>query len=62
MPFFRADRVWPEGGMAPALMLEYQKSHGRHAAPVPDAPVFLRHKEEQQPRTARQRVGCGRSA
>jgi hypothetical protein len=34
-------------------MLEYQKSLGRRAALGPDAPVFLRHDEDEQPTPAR---------
>jgi hypothetical protein len=39
----------PEDGAAPALMLEYQKSHRRRAVLGPLEPVFLRHEENEQP-------------
>jgi hypothetical protein len=42
-------RAWPEGGAAPALMLEYQKSRGRRTALGPVEPVVLRHPKEEQP-------------
>jgi hypothetical protein len=57
----RVVRAWPEGGAAPALMLEYQKSHGRPTALRPVETVVLCHAKHEQP-TARRWAGRGRSA
>jgi len=48
----------PEGGAAPALMLEYQKSHRRRAALGPADGIGVRGAEDQTPR----RQGAGRGA
>ena len=52
------DCAWPEGGAAPALMLEYQKSLGRRTALGPDESVFFAAPKAN----SRRRQGGGRAA